>query len=314
MTEWYPVEAKSPLFEGIDDVPVIFHGINKSGSKSMASVLRRALFHERRMDEDLSHYHMKGEIPLPEYRDLVESKSGRFLAVSHYLYGYLRPAPRRMWVTQFRHPLPRTVSAYHWLKNKHQKAHGTAEGFYSFSKFVYSTRGTAHSQIMQLGRGFGRYGESDAKMSLSGKTLFELTIEALERDFTAIAIAERFEESIFTFAALLGIKSVDSWRADDRNKGRPPVEELSVAERDLVREVFHWDYRLYDWALQKFEEQYSKIEFGASLDRYREDCSGQYKDRLVGDSSDDAVARWLTCKWRREHPEPSVTQRPIEAS
>lgn len=314
MTDWYPIEAKSPLFEGLDDVPVIFHGINKSGSKSMASVLRRALFREKRMDEDLSHYHLKGGISLEEFRDRIESKTGRYLAVGHYLYGYLRPAPRRIWVTQFRHPLPRIVSAYHWLRNKHINARGTAEGFYSFSKFVYASRGTAHSQVMQLGRGFGRYGESDAKMSLSGETLFELTVEALERDFTAIAIAERFEESIFTFAGLMGLKVVDAWRKDDRNKGRPLVEELTVAERDLVREVFHWDYRLYNWALKKFEEQCSMIEFGPSLDRYREDCSGQYKDRLVGDSSDDAIARWLSGRWRSKNPEQSVTQLPLDPS
>lgn len=314
MTEWYPVEAKSPLFAGLDDVQVAFHGINKSGSKSMASVLRRALFREKRANDAVSHYHLKPTIPLDEFRDLIDSKKGRFLAVGHYLYGYLRPVPRRIWVTQFRHPLPRIVSAYHWLKNKHVKEHGTPEGFYSFSKFVYGSRGTAHSQIMQLGRGFGRYGESDAKMSLSGETLFELTIEALERDFTAIAIAERFEESIFTFAGLLGINSVDSWLADDRNKGRPPVDELTVAERDLVREVYHWDYRLYDWALKKFEEQCSSLEFGPSLQRYKKACSSQYKDRLVGETADDAVARWLAGRWRESNPESSVTQKVLEGS
>jgi hypothetical protein len=84
---------------------------------------------------------------------------------------------------------------------------------------------------------------------------------------------------------------------------------LTVAERGLVREVYHWDYRLYDWALQKFEEQCSKIDFGPGLAEYQRACSGQYKDRLVGDSADDAVARWLTGKWRRENPatpEPSA--------
>jgi hypothetical protein len=300
--ELYPVDARSPMFEGLDDVQFVFHGINKSGSKSMASVLRRALIQEKRADEDLSHYHCKPAIPIEEFRSRVEAKDGRSMVVGHYLYGYLSPRPRRIWVTQFRHPLPRIVSAYHWLKNKHIAARGTAEGFTSFSKFVYASRGVTHSQVMQLGRGFGRYGESDAKMSLSGEMLFELTIEALERDFTAIAIAERFEESIFTFAGLLGIKAVDSWRKDERNKGRPPIDELTVAERGLVREVYHWDYRLYDWALQKFEEQCSKIDFGPSLAEYQRACSGQYKDRLVGDSADDAVARWLTGKWRRENP------------
>lgn len=307
MTNWFPIEAKSHMFEGLDDVPVIFHGVNKSGSKSMATVLRRALLNERRTADDLSHYHMKGAVSLEGLREMIQGKSGRYLAVGHYLYGYLPPSPRRIWVTQFRHPLPRTISVYRWLKNKHFNARGTTEGFYSFSKFVYQSRGTAHSQIMQFGRGFGRYAGSAAKMSLSAENLFELSIEALERDFTAIAIAEHFEESIFMFAGLLGLQSVDPWTKDERNKGRPPVEDLTIAERDLVREVFRWDYQLYDWALSKFKEQCLKIEFGPSLERYKEDCSNEYKDRLVGNSSDDAVARWLTRRWRAENPEPSVT-------
>ena len=312
MTTWYPVEAKSPMFEGLDDVHVVFHGINKSGSKAMASVLRRALFHEDRPDDIISHYHVSPPIALEDFREQIENLSGRFVAVGHYLYGSLRPSPRRLWVTQFRHPLPRLVSQYNWHKNQHLRQHGTLDGFFKFSKYIYNGRGTARSQIMQLGRGFGRFGESDAKMSLSGESLYEMTIEAIERDFTAIALAERFEESIFTFAALLGIDAVDPWVADDRNVGRPPVEELTAAERDLVREVYHWDYRLYDWAVERFKEQCSRIEFGPSLAHYKEACAGQYKDRLLGDNADDAVSRWLTGRWRRENPEPSVTQQVIE--
>lgn len=306
MTTWYPVEAASPIFEGLDGVPVIFHGINKSGSKSMATVLRRALLNEGRIEDDLSHYHMKGAVSLEGLRGMIQSRRGRYLAVGHYLYGYLPPAPRRIWVTQFRHPLPRIVSVFRWLKNKHFNAKGTTESFYDFSKFVYQSRGTAHSQVMQLGRGFGRYSGSDARMSLSAENLFELSIEALERDFIAIAIAEHFEESIFLFASLLGLEAVDPWIKDDRNTGRPPVEDLTIAERDLVREVYRWDYELYDWALNRFKEQCSKIQFGPSLDRYKEDCLGEYKDRLVGNSSDDAVARWLARRWRAANPGPSV--------
>ena len=305
-TDRYAVDATSPMFDGMDDMQVVFHGINKSGSKAMASVLRRALIHAKRPDEDLSHYHCKPPVSLDEFRSRVEAKPGRSLVVGHYLYGYLRPQPRRIWVTQFRHPLPRIISAYHWLKNKHIAARGSAEGFYSFSKFVYSSRGVAHSQVLQLGRGFGKYGESDAKMSLSGENLFEMSVEALERDFTAIAIAERFEESIFTFAGLLGLETVDAWRKDDRNKGRPPIEELTVAERGLVREIYHWDYKLYDWALKRFDEQCSKIDFGPGLAEYAKACSGEYKDRLVGESADDAVARWLTGKWRRANDTPKA--------
>jgi hypothetical protein len=314
MTKWYPVESKSSLFDNLEDVQVVFHGINKSGSKAMSDVLRRALSHGNRSHDALSHYHMNPRISLEELRDIVDNKRGRVLVATHNLYGYLRPRPRRIWATQFRHPLPRVLSVFHWLKKAHVRKHGTAEGFYTFPKFLHASRGLAHSQVTQLSRGFGRYSLSENKKRLPAETLYEMSIEALERDFTAIGIAERFEESIYTFAALLGIVEVESLLPDDRNKGRPFIDTLTQAERDLVREIYHWDYRLYDWALKKFEDQCSRIEFGPSLQQYKKDCSGQYKDRLIGSSADDAVARWLTQHWREGHPEPKRSQPKIAVS
>lgn len=293
MTEWYPVEAKSSLFAELENVHTVFHGINKSGSLAMASVLRQALIAAGREDDVLSHYHMPG-VPLEAYRELLEAKNGRFLAVAHYLYGFLKPTPRRIWVTQFRHPLPRIVSAYTWLKNKHERRNRTAQEFPDLSEFVRSGRGISHSQVMQFGRGYGRFKDSPAKKSFSPQVLFELAVEAIEREFTAIAVAERFEESIFCFAALLGIPRVAPWAADTRNRGRQPVEQLTQAERDLIREIYHWDFKLYDWALRKFEEQKSRIEFGPALNEYKAACSSQYRDRLVGDTADDALCRWLS--------------------
>ena len=208
MSERFPVEASSALFEGLDDVHVVFHGINKSGSLAMANVLREALIYAGREGDVVSHYHMRGILPLEDYRALIEARSGRFFAVAHYLYGFLRPAPRRIWITQFRHPLPRMVSAYQWIKNKHVKAHGSAHGFPGLSTFIESGMGVKHSQVMQFGHGYGCFKKSTAKMSLPPEALFELSVEALEREFTCIGIAEHFEESIFCFAALLGLPSV----------------------------------------------------------------------------------------------------------
>ena len=293
MSERFPVQAQSPLFEGLEDVHVVFHGINKSGSLAMAEVLREGLIAAGREHDVLSHYHIPGVIPLEDFRALMDAKRGRVFAVAHYLYGFLEPSPRRVWVTQFRHPLPRIVSAYNWLRNKHVKRNGSADGFQSLSDFVRESRGRTHSQVIQLGRGYGRFKDSKAKRSLSPHVLYELSVEAIEREFTAIGIAERLEESVFCFAALLGIPSVAPWRADTRNKGRRSVEELSDSDRDLIREVYRWDFELYDWALRKFEEQNKKISFGPSLDAYRAACSGEYRDRLVGNSADEGLKAWL---------------------
>jgi hypothetical protein len=180
------------------------------------------------------------------------------------------------------------------VKKKHVQRHGDATGFPDLGKFIWKGGGISGSQVIQLGRGFGRFRNSPNKNRLSPQTLYELSVEAIERDFAIIGIAERFEESIFCFAALLGVPSVAPWVTDTRNKGRQPVEELKQNERDLIREVYHWDFELYDWVLKRFEEQCSRVRFGPSLERYKNDCSGQYRDRLLGITADDAVARWMT--------------------
>jgi len=293
MTERFPVQANSPLFQDLDNVHVVFHGINKSGSLAMADVLREGLIAAGRAQDAVSHYHMPGVLPLDEYKALIESRSGRFLAVAHYLYGFLPPAPRRIWVTQFRHPLPRIVSTYIWQKKKHIKRHKSADGFPRLSDYVRDSHGVRHSQVIQLGIGYGRFKSSAEKRKLPPKVLFELSVEAIEREFSAIGIAENFEESIFCFAALLGIPSVVPWVTDRRNIERRPVDELSQNQRDLIRDVYQWDFELYDWALGKFAEQMSRIDFGPALEAYKAACADQYKDRLLGTSADDGVNRWM---------------------
>lgn len=289
MTERFAVEVKGPLFADLDGTHVVFHGINKSGSLAMAGVIGEAMQHAGRGEDFFSHYHMS-LVPTEVYRDLVAARTGRFFAVGHYLYGSMRPAHRRIWITQFRHPLPRAVSAYQWLKNKHVGQHGTAEGFPELSDFVRQTRGIAHSQVIQFGKAFGRFRDSEARRLLPPKVLYELSVEAIERDVTCLGIAEHFEESIFCFAALCGLPNVAPWQRDTRNKGRTPVDELTEAERDVIREVYQWDFALYNWALRRFREQNARIAFGPSLQRYKAACEGQYnRDRLLSDPDSPAA-------------------------
>jgi hypothetical protein len=79
VTRRYLIEAHAPLFEDLDDVHVVFHGINKSGSLTMANVLREALIASGREDDLLSHYHLPGIMPLDEYRSMIEAGGGASL-------------------------------------------------------------------------------------------------------------------------------------------------------------------------------------------------------------------------------------------
>jgi hypothetical protein len=114
-----------------------------------------------------------------------------------------------------------------------------------------------------------------------GKDLFEISIDALEAHVFAISDAEHFEESIFIFCRLCGLDSVAPWIRDNRNEGRPLAEEISSGERDTILEVYEYDFKLYEYALNRFRDQISRLSFDNELEAYKHVCNDQYKDRLL---------------------------------
>lgn len=272
---------RSNFRHALGDAQVIFHGINKSGSLAMSGVLLEAYNWAGRGDNFLSHYHVGGGYD--EFRDRVDQGAGRpGFVVGHNLFGALAPVPSRIWITQFRHPLPRALSCYQWLKNKHVAAHGSDEGFPALIDFVRKTKGIGHSQVVQFGCSFGRNRTSRRKGATPAE-LFEIAVDEIESNVYAIGIAEHFEESIFTFAALCGLESVAPWIRDNRNKDRPLADEITDNERQVIEEVYKYDYKLYEYALDRFWRQTRalKLDAEASLAAYKSACIDQYKDRIV---------------------------------
>ena len=257
---------------------VVFLGINKSGSLAMAEVLREAFQFERRDSEFISHYHQgKYSVDMPAL--VAAAPAGRGFVVGHALYGALRPAANRIWVTQFRHPLPRTISCYHWLKRKYETKE--EKPYLSLREFVERSRGISHSQIAQFGLGNGPCRTSRHK-SLKAQDLLDISIDVLHSNFSLIGIAEYFEESIFAFAAACGIGSVAPWARDTRNKGRKPVSDLEPDEVKLIEEYYAADYKLYAHALAIFKQQTASLDFDPqTLRLYQDACKTQYNDRIL---------------------------------
>ena len=200
MTELFAV----PRIEAFDawvppDTKVAFHGVNKSGSLSMATTIRDAYAATGRSGEFFGHYFMSG-MPLADYLRAVDALQGHRFLVAHYLYGSLPPRPGRVLVTQFRHPLPRLLSCYNWLKRKHE-ARKEPTAFPSIEQWATETRGRRYSQVMQFGVGFAPDFQ-DRMERMTARDLYENALDAIERDVFCFGIAERFEESIVLFAAL----------------------------------------------------------------------------------------------------------------
>ena len=255
-----------------------FHGINKSGSLAMANVLKEAFDYSELSSNIVSHYHLGGTVD-----DYIAGVNSRFfcnkLLISHYLYGALAPRPSRVWITQFRHPLPRILSCYQWLKNKYERLNGVGS-YDSLEVFVVKSKGVAHSQVAQFSFNWGAR-RSRLSRDLNANEMLALSMDAVERDFSLIGIAEYFEESIFIFASLCGLTSVAPWVRDVRNPGRLYSSEISKANLDLITETFKADFALYEWALSRFQSQLKVFNFGSELDAYKASCSSQYNDRII---------------------------------
>jgi hypothetical protein len=300
-------EQYAVLVNGLDALcgpkrKIVFHGVNKSGSLALSEVLRQAYLDERRGNQFFSHY--RG-IPrdFEHLLQLIESPSGHSFFVGHSLYGAYESRPdEHLLVTQFRNPLPRVLSCYQWLKNKGSKrCAATAAGraverfrgartrrspdpFPSLEEWVLGTRGVVHSQVAQFAFGF-RPGWQKKRATATPEQLFELSLANIARDVHWFGIAEHFEESIFCLSSLCGLPFVRPWRQDNRNKGRALTHEWPERDLEVVRQVFHWDFQLYDHMLQTFRGRVDGLTIGGDLELYRDACRDQYKERLDVDGT-----------------------------
>jgi hypothetical protein len=268
-----PLDAK---MAPAPDSQIVFHGINKTGTTAMRKVLLEAYAHAGRANEIY---------PRPSHRfenqdemvAFADTHPGPAIVIGHYLYGALQPREERRWVMILRHPLPRIISCYHWLKTRHSGP----DDFPALEGFVERSRGVAHSQVFQLGVGFAPDAARRGR-ALSLPEITERAKQAITRDVAVLGIAEHFEPSIFLFAHLAGLATVRPWQRDDRNKGRPPVDTLTDSQVALIRDVYRYDFELYNWGLAHFAKQLEAVRMGPSLAAYEEACRGAYRERGLG--------------------------------
>lgn len=274
----YRVELRNPhAFAPVGDRKIVFHGVNKSGSGAMAKVLSAAYAAAGRVEEFHSHYRGAAKSS-DDFRRLIERSEGPGFFVGHYLYGaFYLPRASHVLITQFRHPLPRAVSIHQWLK---RSADAKGERFPALEDWVRAGAGRANSQISQFA--LPHVPERGAVMqNLSIAQLLEMAKENIERDVACIGIAEYFEESIFLFANLCDLEAVPAWKRDNRNRERQMVWDLPAATQQLIREVMHADFDLYEWALDRFFAQLRRAVIAGDIETYKADCEQEYKDRLV---------------------------------
>lgn len=272
----YPVQVEG--LERAGDRRVVFHGVNKSGSLVMTNVLYDGYYDANRANQFFSTYR-RVPTDLEHLKTILTHSTGHSFFGAHDLYDAFALTDKHVLTTQFRNPLPRARSCYDWLNNK---AAAAGKPYPDFEAWVVASGGVGHSQVWQFGVGYAP-GAAVVRHTISAEELFERSLVNIERDVQWFGIAEYMEESVFCMAAICGIPAVRAWRTDTRNANRPLVDEWPQEHVDLVREVYRWDFALYEWALERFHERLAGLTFGPALQDYKEACLDQYKDRLGAD-------------------------------
>lgn len=286
MSEIFSVDSSIVAIEPLPPTTqVVFHAINKSGSEALSNLLFEAF----RLNGRSSEFHSHFRIPVTQeqFIDYVNARrSDRGFFIDHYMYGSVRPWPNRTYLTQFRHPLSRLLSAYNWLKKIAERENSS---FPEFKSFVEESNGVYHSIVVQLGTNWHLFDTPDWRQrieKLGAEGLYERSVEALEREIYAIGIAEYFEESIFLYASLLRLAQVPPWQRDKRNEDRPLSTEIDREVIELVEHINRWDYALYALAQRRFHAQFIAPQASTALKVYKDRCRGEYRDRLTLEVSD----------------------------
>lgn len=274
----FRVDVSSPLIPVVTEGPVVFHGTNKSGSLSMANVLRKSYYAANRADEFFSLYH---GIPrhLVDLCDIFRHSRGHNFFVAHNLFGAVDVPAGGAIVTQVRHPLSRTLSIWGWMKRNHLNRHGNLDDIPSFERWVAALKGYKHTQMFQIGMGFA-HGAPVRDPDVPVRDILDMATANLENAFAWFGIAELFEESIFALAHLCGLQAVPPWEKDTRNQWREPAAELDENTVALIRTSLAAEFEFYDYAIALFRRRLEDVSFGDTLAPYKSRCSCEYSERL----------------------------------
>ena len=279
MDEAFAVELRTTVVPRAGDRPVVFHGVNKSGSLVMSTVMREAYYAQRRANQFFSAYHGIPKFP-EDFNRILTHSTGHAFFVAHYIYRDMQIPPEALLVTQLRHPLPRVLSVYGWLKRNHlNRSGGSLDGFPALEPWIKAMKGRGHTQMAQFAN---KVGTTKAEMkALSNQEIYDRAVANFDRDVAWFGIAELFEESIFALAHVCGVDAVPPWQKDTRNRWRQPLAETDEHIVELIHETYEHEFRFYERGLAIFRERLEEIEFNPELEAYKARCAAEYGERLV---------------------------------
>lgn len=244
--------------------PILFHGVNKSGSLAFAKVLHTAYVKSGNDHRFMCRYMQMPASKDEAFKQFREKLDLNPILIDHGLFGREEDYPRTKVVTILRDPLRRVISIYFWLSSHHpEKILGrdllswAAQDWRSYSQvrqFAYDHRNsrTAHA--------------------IDQKPIGELIATAECKFHSKVAwfgICELFEESIISLATELGLRTIPVWEDDKRNIAKPKFNTLPKNLERALTEILSYDIAFYEIKKQEFIRNMRKTPLSAFVQKYR---------------------------------------------
>lgn len=250
-----PVSAREPT-------ALVFPGLGAVGGTSLCQLFRMEahrrgwgvpVHHEADQPETWARFDLRLEPPIRWIDGHHCYDAGKRLGV-----GWQR-------VTMLREPERRLVSLFHY----NGLVHPTSFPYRSLASFLESGTARRYSQA----EGLLRVAGVRAPERMSNAELADAALHEMLSAYEFVGLTERFEESAFYLARLIGFDSVGMWVP---TLGAPRREDLTdVPDRlaPALRDAVSADLTLYRAATDAFEQTLRHIDFGAPLERYQSDAA-----------------------------------------
>lgn len=247
---------------------VFFHGVNKSGSTAMASVLLQAYQANGRASSFMCRYFGNPPDSETAIARLRERSADHAILLDHNLVGIRSLFRDAAYITLLRDPVRRIISCYYWLRTHHPEELGGRE-----LKQWVAHGGRAYTTIFQFAC-YESPGVDTKKhiMTLSPERMYEMGRAWFSYNMDSFGITELFEESAMLFASQLGLSSIPAWNADKRNKQRPRWELVDEGIKQYIADLISYDVEFYKERRREFEILIREWGQADRLKAYRDAC------------------------------------------
>ncbi|MCA9921181.1 MAG: sulfotransferase family 2 domain-containing protein [Anaerolineales bacterium] len=200
---------------------------------------------------------------IEEFKQLPSAERNRYhLLRGHVSFGvhHLVEQPFT-YVTILRDPIARIVSHYNYvLRTPAHALHdlATSSGM-DIARYVSSGISTElnNGQVRMIA-GVG----SSVPFGECNESHFAKAISNLETHFSVVGLTDRFDETILLMHQNLYWRKLPYYTKRNVTKQRTDVMRLTAVTINLIRQYNALDCRLYDYAVQKFEEAVIRLPLG----------------------------------------------------